>query len=179
LVTFACKDKEAARIWSARGEPLGTINPGALEAYSVVLSPDSRFISIATMQCDAKIWEMAADKDGFGLKGKAMELTGRTGGGGAAGHSSAVHSVSFGGSSPARLVTDSGTAATGSKDGLCKVWNINVRYKQSEDPKCTLTIQQPDKQYVCSRPQNPKSQILHLRPGLGKIKRKKIFNPKL
>jgi len=31
-------------------EPMGTINPGALEAYNVVLSPDSRFISIASMQ---------------------------------------------------------------------------------------------------------------------------------
>ncbi|MGB1596585.1 MAG: hypothetical protein ACPIOQ_27740 [Promethearchaeia archaeon] len=70
---------------------LSATNDGALEAYSVVVSPDSRFISIATMQCDAKIWEMGADKEGFGLKGKAMELTGRTGGGGAAGHSSAVH----------------------------------------------------------------------------------------
>ena len=91
LVTFACKDKECVRLWTPKGDALGTINAGALEAYSVVVSPDSRFISIATMQCDAKIWEMGADKEGFGLKGKAMELTGRTGGGGAAGHSSAVH----------------------------------------------------------------------------------------
>jgi WD40 repeat protein len=115
---------------------------------SVVVSPDSRFVSIATMQCDAKIWEVGADKDGFGLKGKAMELTGRTGGGGAAGHKSAVHSVDFGGCSPARLVTESLTAATGSKDGTCKVWNIGVRYRQNEDPKCTLTVEQPDKNPV-------------------------------
>ena len=145
LVTFACKDKEAVLIWTPRGEALGAINPGALESYGVRVSPDSRFISVATMQCDAKVWEVGTDKDGFGLKGKAMELTGRTGGGGAAGHSSAVHGVDFGGSSPARLVADSTAAVTGSKDGLCKVWNINVRYRQNEDPKCTLTIQQPDK----------------------------------
>ena len=51
-----------------------------------------------------------------------MELTGRTGGDeNRRGHSAAVHSVDFGGCSPARLVTDSVTAATGSKDGHCKV----------------------------------------------------------
>ena len=28
LATFACKDKEALRLWTPRGEPMGTINPG-------------------------------------------------------------------------------------------------------------------------------------------------------
>jgi WD40 repeat protein len=148
LVTFACKDKEAARLWTPRGEALGTINPGALETYNVVVSPDSRFVSMATMQCDSKIWEVGTDKDGIGFKGKVMELTGRTGGGGASGHSSAVHSVDFGGCSPAHLVADSVQAATGSKDGLCKVWNIAVRYRQNEDPKCTQTLELPDKKPV-------------------------------
>jgi len=147
------------------------------------------------MQCDAKVWEVGSDKDGFGLKGKvcasatalvfpplrldqprtrryssalpppppraywalrltcvcldqAMELTGRTGGENRRGHSAAVHSVDFGGCSPARLVTDTTTAATGSKDGLCKVWNLAVRYKQNEDPKCTLSVEQHDKKPV-------------------------------
>lgn len=77
-----------------------------------------------------------------------MELTGRTGAGGASGHSSAVHGVDFGGSSPARLVADTASAVTGSKDGSCKVWNVNVRYRQNEDPKCTLTIEQPDKRPI-------------------------------
>lgn len=101
------------------------------------VSPDSRFVSVASMQCDSKLWEVANGKEGFKVTPKSvMELTGRSGGGGATGHSAAVHCVDFGGCSPNVLSTETKDAATASKDGTCKVWNVDVRYKFNEDPKC-------------------------------------------
>lgn len=70
LVTFACKDKEAVRIWTPRGDALGTINPGALESYGVRVSPDSRFISVATMQCDAKVCRWGQTRTASASRGK-------------------------------------------------------------------------------------------------------------
>ena len=59
-----------------------------------------------------------------------------------------TYSVDFGGCSPAHLVADTVMAATGSKDGCVKVWNVGVRYRQNEDPKCTLTLPAPDQKPV-------------------------------
>ena len=56
--------------------------------------------------------------------------------------------MDFGGCSPAHLVADTVMAATGSKDGCVKVWNVGVRYRQNEDPKCTLTLPAPDQKPV-------------------------------
>ena len=33
---------------------------------------------------------------------------------------------------------------TTSKDGTIKVWNVNVRYRLDEDPKCILTLPNPE-----------------------------------
>mmetsp|Transcript_50291 Transcript_50291/g.118346 ORF Transcript_50291/g.118346 Transcript_50291/m.118346 type:complete len:412 (-) Transcript_50291:178-1413(-) len=144
VVTCSDDSKDNVHVFSSKGQSLGVISPGALETYSSTISPDSRFISVASMQCDAKLWEVG-DKDGeYKVVGKAMELTGRSGGGGAKGHSAAVHCVSFGGPSPGVLSGPSNSAATVSKDGTCKVWNIDVRYKFQEDPKCSATLPSPD-----------------------------------
>jgi hypothetical protein len=44
------------------------------------VSPDSRFVSVASMQCDSKLWEVANGKEGFKVTPKSvMELTGRSG----------------------------------------------------------------------------------------------------
>ena len=63
-------------------------------------------------------------------------------------HKTDTYSVDFGGCSPAHLVADTVMAATGSKDGCVKVWNVGVRYRQNEDPKCTLTLPAPDQKPV-------------------------------
>ena len=40
-------------------------------------------------------------------------------------------------------MADSARMVTASRDGTLRLWNIAVRYKQQEDPKCLLSVRQP------------------------------------
>ena len=107
-------------------DPLGAVTSKWVTAVSlrvqVALSRDGRFLAAATWGSDVKVWELCFDRDGsFARCDRAMDLKG---------HTSGVHSVAFNGASS--------RAVTASKDGSLRIWRIDVRYRQQEDPKCIL-----------------------------------------
>jgi hypothetical protein len=75
---------------------------------------------------------------------KAMELKG---------HKSQVLAVTF---SP-----DNKRCATASKDGTLRVWNIDVRYAQQEDPKTLLVVSKRPAGFVAAQlEKEPKDQAM-------------------
>lgn len=104
----------------AKGLPLlGKIDTGGMKTYGIAVSESGRFLAAATFASDVKIYEVTTDRTG-GFSGvvKVMDLKG---------HRKKISSVAF---SP-----DETKAVTSSEDGTFMIWDINVRYKQQEDPK--------------------------------------------
>eukprot|EP00798_Chlamydomonas_sp_ICE-L_P005050 gene5050-34839_t len=107
-----------------QGVELAVLEPNSLANHDLAVSLDGRFIAVASFTSEVKIWEMRFARDGgFTGAGKAMDLKG---------HKSQVMCTAF---SP-----DNRKAITASKDGTLRVWNIDVRYSFSEDPKTLLVI---------------------------------------
>lgn len=114
---------------------LAKIDTGGFNNYWAAVSNDGRFLAAATFASDVKIYEAEFDRAGSctGVK-KVMDLKG---------HKKKVTAVEF---SP-----DGRQAVTASEDGTLRIWNINVRYKQQEDPKATATEGLPAGKAVVSR----------------------------
>eukprot|EP00892_Ulva_mutabilis_P003838 jgi/Ulvmu1/1826/UM119_0044.1 len=117
LLGTLTKTKEA-RVVTGDGTIIATVQPNGIENYQIALSPDGHFLAVTTFSTDVKIWELQWARDKTFLRCvKVMDL----------GHSKGVASVTF---------NVNGTkAATSCKDGSFRLWNINVRYHQQEDPK--------------------------------------------
>lgn len=123
-VIASCSSRTDVKVFSSRGEELGTIDTGGLENYMATVSRDGRWVAAATFTSDVKVYEVTFDRVGMftGLR-KAMDLKG---------HRSRVISLDF---SP-----DLKRAVTASADGLLKIHNIDVRYQMGEDPKVLLSV---------------------------------------
>lgn len=117
--------RKEVRIVTGAGALLAAVEPNGIENYQVVCSSDGRFVAVTTWGSDVKLWELAHGRDG-GFRGcvKAMELKG---------HRSGVLALAFNPSTT--------RAVTASKDGSLRVWRIDVRYQQQEDPKCIVNAQ--------------------------------------
>ncbi|GFR51981.1 hypothetical protein Agub_g14508 [Astrephomene gubernaculifera] len=119
--------KREGRVYDMKGSLLASFEPSALANHDLAVSYDGRFIAAATFSSDVKIWEMKYSREGeFRGLLKAMNLSG---------HRGQVACVG--------LSYDNCRAATAGKDGMLKVWNIDVRYELSEDPKVLLAIPMP------------------------------------
>jgi WD40 repeat protein len=141
------------RLFSAAGggAPLGRVDTGGMTNYSAAISRDGRFVAAATFTSDVKVYEIEYDRVGtfVGLK-KAMDLKG---------HRSKVLALDFApdgkrvvtasadGEPPACIARCGLPAARAPtprpppprRAGTLIVFNIDVRYKQQEDPKKLLT----------------------------------------
>ncbi|XP_049380451.1 uncharacterized protein LOC125845071 [Solanum stenotomum] len=105
------------------GKIVGNVDTNQLKNNMATISPNGRFIAAAAFTADVKVWEIVYSKDGAVKEvSRIMELKG---------HKSAVTWLCF---SP-----NSEQIITASKDGTIRMWNINVRYHLSEDPK-TLKV---------------------------------------
>ncbi|KAL6750671.1 WD40-repeat-containing domain protein [Haematococcus lacustris] len=133
-VLVACSTKKDVRVYSAQGRELAVLEPNSLANHNLALSNDGRFVAVASFTAEVKLWELKWARDTGEFKGaaKAMELKG---------HKSQVLAVAF---SP-----DAKRCVSASKDGTLRVWNIDVRYTLSEDPKTLLVIAQPLAQNRC------------------------------
>eukprot|EP00731_Ephydatia_muelleri_P023093 Em0015g676a len=118
----------AFQIWTTKGEVLATVETHQTPNTCAVVSHCGSFVACAGFTPDVKIWEVEFAKGGEFLKvSSAMQLKG---------HQASVLSVSFS--------SDSQRMASVSKDGSLKIWDINVRYKQREDPKQLRTASLPE-----------------------------------
>ncbi|OIT29086.1 PREDICTED: transducin beta-like protein 2 [Nicotiana attenuata] len=105
------------------GKIVGNVDTNQLKNNMAAISPNGRFIAAAAFTADVKVWEIVYSKDGAVKEvSRVMELKG---------HKSAVTCLCF--------TPNSEQIITASKDGSIRVWNINVRYHLSEDPK-TLRV---------------------------------------
>jgi len=124
VVTSSEENDTTIKAWNKKGDNLATFNNNQLKNYKFVASENGKFIGVASWAPDTRILELKTNKDGsFKSISKAMELKG---------HRLSVLSLGF------NHATD--RAATVSKDNSVKIWNIDVRYEMSEDPKCLQTI---------------------------------------
>mmetsp|Transcript_5000 Transcript_5000/g.10801 ORF Transcript_5000/g.10801 Transcript_5000/m.10801 type:complete len:454 (+) Transcript_5000:147-1508(+) len=127
-ILVSCSTKKDVKVFNSRGNQLAVLEPNSLANHDLALSNDARFVAVASFTSEVKIWELKFARDTLEFKGasKAMELKG---------HKGQVMSVAF---SP-----DNKRAVTVSKDNTLRVWNIDVRYHLSEDPKTLLVIAMP------------------------------------
>ena len=124
LITSSEENDTNVRVWSIFGDILNTFNNTQLKNYKMCATQDGNFVGIASWGPDVRIFEIKRNKDGtFKSFTKAMELKG---------HRQSIYNLGF------NDVSD--RAITFSKDNTLKIWNINVSYQLSEDPKCLQTI---------------------------------------
>ncbi|GAX85174.1 hypothetical protein CEUSTIGMA_g12592.t1 [Chlamydomonas eustigma] len=127
-VIVSLSTKKDAKVFNMQGKEMAALEPNSLGNHELALSGDGRFIAVASFTSEVKIWEVKTAKDTGAVTGvvKAMDLKG---------HKKKVMSVA--------LSPDGKRAVTVSQDGTLRVWNIDVRYSFSEDPKTLLTIAIP------------------------------------
>ncbi|CAM9124805.1 unnamed protein product [Sphacelaria rigidula] len=121
VATCACGSAETAiRFMNPKGECLATLDTNQITNYSMVASPDNRFVAIGAGMPEVKILEVMRNRQGdFTSVSRAMTLSG--------GHTKAVHGVAFNHSST--------RVATASVDGAWTMWDTTVRYNLDEDPR--------------------------------------------
>ncbi|KAF0694087.1 Aste57867_15007 [Aphanomyces stellatus] len=127
LVTVGKDNDTDVKCWNVHGDLLQSTSINQIQNFHGVQSKDNRFIAVAAFTPEVKIYEIKRTKQGsFDKLHKAMALQG---------HKSGVMDVAFDGSD----ATPVNHLVTTSKDGSVRLWDINVRYKLEEDPKCIKT----------------------------------------
>ncbi|TYH56761.1 hypothetical protein ES332_D08G042900v1 [Gossypium tomentosum] len=149
-IIASCSEGTDILLWHGRtGKVLGHVDTNQLKNTMATISPNGRFLAAAAFTADVKIWEIVYAKDGSvkevlnvmqlkGHKAYQFKLDGLLLTHGSllcffftAYSESAVTWLCFSPNSEQIITT--------SKDGSIRVWNINVRYHLSEDPK-TLKV---------------------------------------
>ncbi|GAM17789.1 hypothetical protein SAMD00019534_009640, partial [Acytostelium subglobosum LB1] len=122
---ISCGDDTTVKIWGLNnGESLMTINTGQIKQYMAAMSGNGRFFGVASFNSEVKIWEVINKKDGtFEKCQRVMSLTG---------YRTSIFGLAFN--------QEGNRVVSCSKDGTIKMWNLDVRYQVSEDPKCLYTL---------------------------------------
>lgn len=107
--------------YASTGKLVEMVNTNQLVNNGMAISPDGRFFAAATFTADVKIWELSWGKGATDTSVKVERVMTLQG------HKGAITSVAFN--------HDSTQVVTCSKDQTWRMWNINVRYQVSEDPK--------------------------------------------
>jgi WD40 repeat protein len=172
-VLLAASPAPEVRAFSAvgRGAPLGKIDTGGMVNHDVAVTPDGRFAAAATFTSDVKLYEVEHDRLGafVGIK-KAMDLKGHKGKVLAIAFAPDSKRAVTASADGARRVCCSchlGLPRVGGVlcllsfpdrleilfpghfrplwrvAGTLIIWNIDVRYKQQEDPKKLTTAGLP------------------------------------
>jgi WD40 repeat protein len=130
LATTSGAEDTLIHIWSPKGQLLFTTQTNQVVNVGLALSPDGRFLSASTHMSAAKLWEAKYHKET-----KAFEKLEPIGS--LKGHRRSINGICFG--------PDSKTAATTSADGTWRLWNLDVRYQDQEDPKELICVQVDEK----------------------------------
>ncbi|TYZ57011.1 hypothetical protein PybrP1_003277 [[Pythium] brassicae (nom. inval.)] len=128
LVTCAGGADTDVKFWSLSGQLLQVVNTNQVANYHCVGSKDNRYIAVAAYTPEVKILEITREKNGLFKKvNKIMTLQG---------HRTGVLDLAFNGSDTAPVTR----MLTVCKDASVRLWDINVRYVVSEDPKMLTTF---------------------------------------
>eukprot|EP00878_Enallax_costatus_P010560 GHUV01011027.1.p1 GENE.GHUV01011027.1~~GHUV01011027.1.p1 ORF type:complete len:367 (+),score=82.44 GHUV01011027.1:462-1562(+) len=126
-VAVLLSEKKEGRVYGlAAGGEMGEFHPNSFANHALAVSPNGRFIAVASFTADVMIWEVQWGRDGYKGLSRVMDLKG---------HSSQVMSVAFN--------ADGSRTITASKDGTLRIWNTAVRYHLQEDPKQLLKVDLP------------------------------------
>uniref|UniRef100_A0A7S4IW80 Uncharacterized protein n=2 Tax=Vannella robusta TaxID=1487602 RepID=A0A7S4IW80_9EUKA len=131
-------------LWDIKGNVIHSFTTNQMSNQMARFSPDSKFIAIATISTETKLWELKEDK-----KGGFVSLEKAIQGSSSGAHSKTVTCLDF--------TSDSKQLVTGSMDGSWKLWNIDVNYKLNEDARCIRTSNEPNGkeiQYLRVSPNN-------------------------
>eukprot|EP00920_Eleutheroschizon_duboscqi_P039777 GHVT01095461.1.p2 GENE.GHVT01095461.1~~GHVT01095461.1.p2 ORF type:complete len:247 (-),score=26.62 GHVT01095461.1:2462-3202(-) len=130
VVTASEDDDTEVNIWNYDGERLASYDTKQLKNFQMFTSLlDGRFIACSAWSPGVKIMEIKSKKLEFVKLEKAMDL----------GSDNGVKAVC--------LSPDHNYAVTGDKHGLITLWNINVRYQVSEDPKLIERVVETDPRF--------------------------------
>ncbi|KAJ1530546.1 hypothetical protein ONE63_005434 [Megalurothrips usitatus] len=124
---MTCSEKTDLVLWDLRGERLATLDTLTVQTHCAKVSPCGNFVAASGFTPDVKVWEVLFSKSGdFDKVARAFELKG---------HKAAVLDLAFS--------ADSSRAATISKDGSWRVFDIKIEYRKGEDPHLLKTGTHP------------------------------------
>jgi len=144
-----CSDDTQVKVWNMNGQVLYAYDSKQVKNNMARLSPDGKFIAVATFVNEVRLLELITKRDNFEFSGVNHAMT-------LLGHKKEIFYACF---SP-----DSKMVATSSKDGTIKLWNIDVRYKVKEDPVCIATIKDdivPQFEKLCFSPDGKTLLAIH------------------
>ncbi|EGG14343.1 WD40 repeat-containing protein [Cavenderia fasciculata] len=109
---------------SLKGTLLTAINTGQMKHYMASMSGNGKLFSIASFNSEIKIWEPSFKRDNsFDKAPKAISLTG---------YKTSIFGISFN--------NDGTRVITVSKDGLLKLWNLDINYGIGQEPEVIYTV---------------------------------------
>eukprot|EP00052_Salpingoeca_macrocollata_P023175 m.203456 g.203456 ORF g.203456 m.203456 type:complete len:303 (-) comp21977_c14_seq1:44-952(-) len=115
---MTCYADTSLHLWSVKGELLQTLDTQKISNSHAAVSPSGQFVAVCGFSPDVKIYEVQAENGVVSAVKPAMVL---------GGHTAAMLHFAFS--------SDSSRVVSISKDGTWRLFNIDVRYKDREDPR--------------------------------------------
>lgn len=130
-ITCSEEDDTDVKVWNFLGDLLASFNTQQVKNFQMTVSPiDGRFVGVAAWSPGVKVKEVITKNGEFNRLDKAMDLKSPKG----------LRAVCFS--------ADNTRAFTVDKGGLLALWNVDVRYQVSEDPKIILTYEETDPRFA-------------------------------
>eukprot|EP01117_Protostelium_nocturnum_P013200 TRINITY_DN4910_c0_g1_i5.p1 TRINITY_DN4910_c0_g1~~TRINITY_DN4910_c0_g1_i5.p1 ORF type:complete len:249 (-),score=75.32 TRINITY_DN4910_c0_g1_i5:35-781(-) len=124
-VILTVSEETTFNVWTMKGKHIASINTNQVKNNMGIITPDSRFVSVAAWTGEVRLWEISYQKSSGEAEklDKVMDLVG---------HHSGINSIN--------VSEDSNLVGTASKDGCWKLYDINIRYQAGQEPKCILSV---------------------------------------